>query len=369
MAGNRRRSGFPLLVKLGERSYQVHVEAGALGRAGELVMATACRRGFVITDPRVNGMHGAALRAGLGRFEAEPILVPAGERQKSLRRAGLLWDELLSRGADRGSVIIAFGGGVIGDLAGFVAATYMRGLPYVQLPTTLLAQVDSSLGGKVAINHPRAKNLIGAFHQPRVVVADVSVLRTLRPRDYREGLAEVVKTAAIADRTLFGWLERNRAEVLERDPEALTHLVRRSCEIKARVVEADERESGPRALLNFGHTVGHALESLTGYRALRHGEAVSIGMAGAARVSRLLGVLPEEDEKRLTALLAGFGLPTKIAGLGAPAVFDTFRLDKKAVGGVPRLVLLTAIGQAEWGRQVPPRMLRAALRGIGATAC
>jgi 3-dehydroquinate synthase len=369
MAGNSRRSGSPLLVRLGERSYQIHVGAGALGRAGDLIRATAGRRGFVITDPRVNGLHGAALRAGLGRFEAETILVPPGERQKSLRRAGLLWDQLLRRGADRASVVIAFGGGVIGDLAGFVAATYMRGLPYVQLPTTLLAQVDSSVGGKVAINHPRAKNLIGAFHQPRVVVADVSVLSTLRPRDYREGLAEVAKAAAIADRALFGWLERNRADVLGRDPEALTHLVRRCCEIKARVVEADERESGPRALLNFGHTVGHALESLTGYGALRHGEAVSIGMAGAARVSRLLGLLSEEDEKQLTALLAGFGLPTKIAGLGAPAVLDRLRLDKKAIGGVPRLVLLTAIGQAEWGRQVPPRILQAALRGIGATAC
>jgi 3-dehydroquinate synthase len=340
---------------------------GLLGRSGDLIASAVGAQGFVITHPRIDRLHGDALRGGLGRFEAEAILVPAGERQKSLRRSGLLWDELLRRGADRSSVIVAFGGGVIGDLAGFVAASYMRGLPYVQIPTTLLAQVDSSVGGKVAINHPRAKNLIGAFHQPRLVIADVAVLSTLRPRDYREGLAEVVKTAAIADEGFFGWLERNRGAVLGRDPEALVSVVRRCCEIKAGVVKADERESGPRAILNFGHTVGHALESLTGYRALRHGEAVAIGMVGAARISRLLGLASEDEETRLVGLLAGFGLPTRIPGMAISDLLDAFRSDKKAVHGVPRFVLLEKVGSAGWGREVAPEVVRKALCGIGAT--
>ncbi|MFB3882009.1 MAG: 3-dehydroquinate synthase [Armatimonadota bacterium] len=359
--------GSALLVALGARSYEIHVEPGALARAGRVIEAAAGGRGFVITDGRVEVLHGAALRAGLGRFRAETIIVPAGERQKSLRRAGMLWEELLRRGADRESVVVAFGGGVVGDLAGFVAATYMRGLPFVQIPTTLLAQVDSSVGGKVAINHPRAKNLIGAFHQPRAVIADVSVLQTLRRRDYREGIAEAVKTAVIADPAFYGWLEANQRAVASRDPSALCHLVSRCCELKARVVESDERESGRRALLNFGHTVGHALESLTGYGRLRHGEAVSVGMVAAARLSRLLGLLSSEDERRLVSLLAEFGLPTTIPGIGASAILEQIKLDKKARAGVPELVVLKAIGKARWGVQVGPRVLRAALRRAGAT--
>lgn len=319
----------------------------------------------MVTHPLVQRLHGETLTRGLGRCRAETILVPAGERQKSLHRAAALWDQLLAKGADRSSVMVAFGGGVIGDLAGFVAATYMRGVPYVQLPTTLLAQVDSSVGGKVAINHPRAKNLIGAFYQPRLVIADVAVLSTLRPRDYREGLAEVVKTAAIADARLFEWLEQNRAAVLAREAEALTFVVRRCCEIKAGVVEADERESGPRAVLNFGHTVAHAIESLMGYGALRHGEAVAIGMAAAARISRLLDLLPGDDEGRLIGLLAAFGLPTRLPDIPVAGILDAVRADKKAVGGVPRFVLLRGIGRAEWGREAPPMVVKDALAEVG----
>ncbi len=356
----------PLVVRLGERSYEIHIGPGLLSRAGELISSAAGGKGFVVTHPRIQRLHGETLRRGLGRCKTETILVPAGERQKSLRRATVLWDELLKRGADRGSVVIAFGGGVIGDLAGFVAATYMRGVPYVQFPTTLLAQVDASVGGKVAINHARAKNLIGAFYEPRLVIADVSVLSTLSPRDYREGIAEVVKTAAIADAGLFDWLERTRMEVLARDTTALTDLVRRCCEIKAGVVERDERESGPRAILNFGHTVGHALESLMGYGALRHGEAVSIGMAAAARMSVLLGLMQGEDERRLVELLAAFELPTLIPGIPVGDILSAFSMDKKVVRGVPRFVVLRGIGRAEWGCDVPSRIVRKALSAVGA---
>ncbi|MFB3882595.1 MAG: 3-dehydroquinate synthase [Armatimonadota bacterium] len=354
-------------MKLGERSHPIHIAPGLLGRAGELIARVAGTRGFIITHPTIFRLHGRALAQGLRGFRTETILVPSGERQKSLRRAAMLWDALLNRGADRESIVIAFGGGVIGDLAGFVAATYMRGVPCVQVPTTLLAQIDASVGGKVAINHPRAKNLIGAFSQPRLVICDVSALSTLRRRDYREGLAEVVKTAAIADAAFFEWLERNRAPLLARDEAALTFTVRRCCKIKTSVVEADERESGPRAILNFGHTVGHALESLAGYGALRHGEAVSVGMVAAARLSCLLGALSESDEARLLRLIEAFGLPTRLPGIPTGSVLAALRLDKKAVGGAPRFVLLQGVGRAEWGREAPISVVHRALRSVGGT--
>ena len=357
----------PLRVDLGQHSYEIHVAPDALRHAGRLIASAVGGSGFIITHPRIERLHGKTLRRGLGHLHAETILVPAGERQKSLRRAGLLWDELLRRKADRESVVIAFGGGVIGDLAGFIAATYMRGLPFVQVPTTLLAQVDASVGGKVAINRPAAKNLIGAFYQPRLVIADVSVLSTLSVRDYREGLAEVVKTALIADPAFFEWLEVNRATVLARDAETLAFLVHRCCEIKAAVVQADERESGPRAVLNLGHTIGHALESVTGYRALRHGEAVAIGMAAAARVSGLLGRFSQANERRLLGLLAAFGLPIRVPGIPAAEIAGTLCTDKKAVGGVPRFVLLRDIGQIEWGQEVAPEVVQKALIELGAS--
>ena len=355
-----------LVVDLGDRSYEIHIGAGMLARAGDFVSAVGGSRGFVMTHPVIARLHGETLARGLEALQVETILVPAGERQKSLRRASALWDELLRRGADRSSVVIAFGGGVIGDLAGFVAATYMRGVPYVQIPTTLLAQVDSSVGGKVAINHPAGKNLIGAFHQPRLVVADVSVLSTLRARDYREGLAEAVKTAVIADADLFDWLERNAVALSRRNVSPVSHLVRRCCEIKAEVIRADERDSGPRAILNFGHTVGHALESITGYRRLRHGEAAAMGMVAAARIARLLGLLPGECEERLARLLSSFRLPTGIPGTPAGAILDAMRFDKKSVGGVPRFVLPRAIGEMELGFAVPEALLRRALKEVGA---
>ena len=359
----------PLRVELGERSYDIHVGFGVLQRAGELIVgATGENRGFIVTHPIVDRLHGGSLRRSLGTFLCETILVPPGERQKSLRRAAALWDEMLARGADRRSVVLAFGGGVIGDLAGFAAATYMRGVPYVQIPTTLLAQVDASIGGKVAINHTKAKNLIGAFYQPRLVLADVAVLKTLRARDYRAGLAEVVKHAVIADAGLFEWLEENERATTRREPGALSHLVRRCCEIKADVVGRDERESGLRAILNFGHTIGHALEALTAYRSLRHGEAVSVGMVAAARAAQLLGMFSREEGGRIERLLAKLRLPTRIPATPVSDILAAIRSDKKAVAGAPRFVLPRGIGRVEVVSGVNEAALVRALTDLGASS-
>ena len=354
-------------VDLADRSYDIHFGPGLLARALPLV-ADVVRpsRAFVITHPALQRLHGAAL-LGPAAFPLDVLLVPPGERQKSLRRASRLYDQLLAGNADRRSVVIAFGGGVIGDLAGFVAATFMRGLPYVQVPTTLLAQVDSSVGGKVAVDHPGAKNLIGAFHQPRLVVADSGVLRTLPARDYRAGLAEVVKHAVIADSDLFLWLQRTVAPLSRRDPAAVAHVVRRSCEIKAHVVRRDERETGLRAVLNLGHTVGHALEAVTGYRALRHGEAVSIGLVAASRLARDRGLLPPGPAEELERLLAAFRLPTRVPQCPLPALLAAMRADKKAAAGVPRFVLPRAIGRVDIGVEVPEHAVANVLLALGAT--
>jgi len=341
--------------------------AGLLARAGELIArTTAPSRVFIITNPAVDRLHGDSLRRGLSTVSADIILVPPGERQKSLRRAALLYDRLLQSGADRCSAIVAFGGGVIGDLAGFVAATYMRGVPYVQAPTTLLAQVDAAVGGKVAVDHPHAKNLIGAFYQPRVVIADTGVLRTLPAREYRSGLAEVIKHAVIADAELFEWLQLNANAVAAREPAAVMHIVRRSCEIKADVVRRDERESGVRAVLNFGHTVGHALEALGGYRAFRHGEAVAIGMVAAARVSAATGRLSSSDADEIERLLEVYRLPTRISGFSVGQIVTAMRADKKAAFGAPRFVLPLAVGKVEYGAEAPEDAVVRALTDLGA---
>ncbi len=303
----------------------------------------------------------------MGSSPCQTLHVPSGERQKSVRRAAALWGALLAAGADRGAVLIAFGGGVIGDLAGFVAATYMRGVPFVQVPTTLLAQVDSSVGGKVAVNIPGAKNLVGAFYQPRLVLADPTLLKTLRARDYRAGLGEVVKHGAIADADLFSWLEANTRPLARRHPPAISHVVRRSCAIKADVVRADERESGLRAILNFGHTVGHALETTAGYGVLRHGEAVAIGMVAAARIAGLLGTCPPHVADRLVALLDALRLPTRIAHMPLSRILSAMRSDKKTLRGIPRFVLPREIGVVQPGCEVPAHIVETALLQLGAS--
>jgi len=349
-------------VDLEPRPYDIHVGAGLLARTADLVAPLHPSRVLVLTHPAIARLHGPALLAPFGANSPEVIEIPSGERRKSLRWAARLYDELLARRADRASVLLTFGGGVVGDLGGFVAATYMRGLRFVQVPTTLLAQVDASVGGKVAVDHPHAKNLIGAFYQPSLVVADTSTLHTLPAREYRCGLAEVVKHGVIADAVFFAWLEDSTPAVAARDPDALLHLVRRNCEIKAAVVAADEREAGLRAILNFGHTAGHALETLTGYRALRHGEAVAMGMVAAARLSETLGLCPPEVGNRIARLLTAFRLPTTLPALDTDELIATMRSDKKAVAGTIRFVLPRDIGTVEIVDQVPEAALREALQ-------
>lgn len=355
-----------LAVDLGERSYEVVIGAGLLGELGP-----RCRRlglgpkALVITNETVGPLYGETVVQSLREagFEVHYTAIPDGEAYKSLETAAALYGACIDARLDRRSWLVALGGGVVGDIAGFVAATYMRGIDFVQVPTTLLAQVDSSVGGKTGVNHPRGKNLIGAFHQPRLVVADVATLATLGAREYRAGLAEVVKAGLIRDAAFFAFLEENRRALLDREPAAVSEAVRRSVAIKAAVVQADEREAGERAILNFGHTVGHALEAATGYGRWLHGEAVAIGMAVEARLSVSLGLLEEEALARIEALLEGLGLPASPEPVPYSAVRRAMDLDKKAVGGTLRFALLDGIGSARLVAGVSEDALAAAYAG------
>ncbi len=354
-------------VHLGPRSYTVHVGAGALDAAGpECARLRLSRRAAVVTQAPVRA-YAVRVADGLRRVGFDPLLleVPDGEPAKSLREAERLWDAFVAHGLDRASPVVAVGGGVVGDLAGFAAAAYMRGLPVVQVPTTLLAQVDAAVGGKVAVNHVRGKNLIGAFHQPRLVLADPDPLRTLPEREYRAGLAEVVKTGAALNAALFERLEGSLAGLLARDPRLLESVVATCCAEKATIVEQDEREeTGLRMVLNYGHTVAHALEALTGYRRWLHGEAVAIGMAAAARLAVRLGAIDAPTAGRQDALLGALGLPTRFAEPDPRAVADALRHDKKARDGRVPFVLLKALGRAEVCFDVPPDAVLDVLREI-----
>jgi 3-dehydroquinate synthase len=353
-------------VELGERAYDIAIGRELLDEVGP-----GARRlirphmAAVITHPALARLYGEQVRASLDKagIRAAILAVPPGERSKSFAQAQRLHALLLESGADRASAIIALGGGVIGDLAGFVAATYMRGIPFIQVPTTLLAQVDASVGGKVAVNHPRAKNLVGCFYQPCAVIADLETLRTLPRRQLRSGMAEVVKHAVIRDAALFEYLERFREQVLALEPVALQHVVRRNCEIKAQVVAADERETGLREILNFGHTVGHALESALGYRML-HGEALSVGMVAAARLSAAMGVLPKAQAARIEALLGAIGLPVRARRTAVDAVARHMAADKKARAGMLRFVLLKEIGEATASMAVKPALARHVFQSV-----
>jgi len=337
-------------VELGERSYDILIGSGLLARAAEFFKPLKLgNRGVIITDSNVGPLYGAVLQQALrtGGIETEIVDVPAGESSKSLRQADRLLEHLLSLGLDRRSFVVALGGGVVGDLAGFVAATYLRGIAFVQVPTTLLALVDSSVGGKVGVNLPQGKNLVGSFYQPRLVLADIDTLKSLPERELRAGFAEVIKTGAIRDAKFFAWLEREHQQVLRREPDAVAHAVRRCCEIKADVVSKDERESGLRAILNFGHTVGHAMEALVEYEGLLHGEAISMGMCFASKLSVKRGGLNETELKRLCALLEASGLPTRPTDkFDMNRLLEAMRLDKKAREGKLRFVLLKRLGEA-----------------------
>jgi 3-dehydroquinate synthase len=337
-------------VHLGPRTYPVLVGAGLLGEVGrECARLGLGRTVAVVTQPGASE-HARVVVGALREAGFAPALVEVaeGEAAKALDHAASLWDAFLGAGLDRGSAVVAVGGGVVGDLAGFAAATYMRGIAVVQVPTTLLAQVDASVGGKVAINHPRAKNLIGAFHQPRLVIVDPRTLGTLPEREYRSGLAEVIKTGAALNAELFAALEAEVAAVRRRDPELLERVVATCCAEKATIVEQDEREeSGLRMVLNYGHTVGHALEALGGYQAWRHGEAVAVGMAVAARLAHRLGLIERSTAERQIALLEAVELPTRFAEPAPGAVWDALARDKKARDGRVPFVLLKALGRAE----------------------
>jgi 3-dehydroquinate synthase len=351
-------------VGLGERSYQILVRRGALEELGQAASRAAPgKRAAIVSNPGILQLYGAAVRASLAAagIEGIDIAVPAGEKQKSLRRLAMLLGQMLAAGLDRTSAVIALGGGVIGDLAGFAAATYMRGIPYIQAPTTLLAQVDSSIGGKVAVDLPQGKNLAGAFYQPAGVVADLDTLASLSPREFRHGLAEVVKGAVIADARFFEYLEARRRPLLRRDPAVLLHVVRRSCEIKAQVVSQDEKEHGLRAILNYGHTFAHALETWGGYRRYPHGDAVAIGMVAAAKLSQGRGWLSRDDADRIRTLLAAMGLPLA-ADAPVNELIAIMGADKKARGGRLRFVLPRGIGAAEVADDVEPEEIAAALQ-------
>ena len=337
-------------VKLGERSYDIQIGRGLIKQAATFFHAAKLgNRGVVITDSTVAPLYAGKLTKALraGGITVTVITIPAGELSKSLRQANRLLEKMPGLGLDRHSFVVGLGGGVAGDLAGFVAGTYLRGLAFVQIPTTLLAQVDSSVGGKTGVNLPQGKNLVGVFHQPRLVLADTALLATLPERELRAGFAEVIKTGAIYDTKFFSWLEKNYRRVLRREPAALAMTVRRCCEIKAAVVGTDEREGGHRAILNFGHTIGHAMEALADYAGLLHGEAIAIGMNCAARLSVRHAGLTTAAAARIVNLCQASGLPVRIgATYGLKALQSAMRLDKKAIGGRLRFVLLQRLGQA-----------------------
>jgi 3-dehydroquinate synthase len=350
-----------LTVALAERSYPIHVGAGLLGRSGELLSLLPSPRVVVVTNPTVARHHLETLRSALSAkaIRHDVITVADGEGYKDWQTLYEVHTHLLELGAERSTTLIALGGGVIGDLAGLAAATYQRGIPLVQVPTTLLAQVDSSVGGKTAVNHPLGKNMIGAFYQPRVVISDTATLDTLPEREYVAGIAEVIKCGAVRDLALFEWLEANMERLVAREPDAVTHAVIESCRIKAEIVASDERESGERALLNFGHTFGHAIEAATGYGSWLHGEAVAAGMVLAARLSARMSGLSASGCDRLRSLLERAGLPTQAPPLDAEHYLEPMARDKKVQGGALRFVLLAAVGRAVIRGDVPLSEVRA----------
>jgi 3-dehydroquinate synthase len=351
-------------VKTQSRSYAITLGYGVMDALGRLLddLRLPTRR-FVVSSPPVWKLHGERFAQAMPT--AELILVPDGERSKQLRTVSRVYDALIRASADRASTLITLGGGVIGDLAGYAASTYLRGIPLVQVPTTLLAQVDASIGGKVGVNHELGKNLIGSFYQPHAVVVDPSVLSTLPRREFRAGLYEVVKYGMTSSASLFERVRRDRDAIFAQDPGALTAIIAESCRIKADVVSADERESGLRRILNFGHTAGHALESATNYRRYRHGEAVGYGMLVAAQLAAARGVLPQSDQTALAALVGSLGPLPPIADVASSEMLDSMTHDKKVVAGVLHVVLPTSIGAIAIVNDVTEQEMRAALQAVG----
>jgi len=352
-----------LRVELGSRSYPIRIGAGLLGDAARWRDTLGGRHVLVISNEVVAPLYLQRVTAGLGDRTFSTLILADGEAHKTLDSAAQVFAALAQLKASRDATIIALGGGVVGDLAGFAAACWMRGIACVQMPTTLLAMVDSSVGGKTAVDLPQGKNLVGAFHQPRAVIADTDALATLPERELRAGCAEVVKYGALGDAAFFGWLEAHADALLARDAQTLATAIAHCCEQKAGIVARDENEHGERALLNFGHSFGHALETAAGYGTLLHGEAVAIGMCLAARLSARLGRASAADAERLTNLLQRFHLPTELPpGSDAQRLLELMRLDKKNVSGRLRLILWRGVGQAEIVTDIPEASIRAALK-------
>lgn len=352
-----------LRVELGDRSYPIHIGERMLTRADLILPHLAQPRVAIVTNPLVGELYLQPLTVALTQTGVDvlPIVVVDGESSKTSETLNQILDALLEHRCERKTTLIALGGGVIGDLTGFAAAVYLRGVPYIQAPTTLLAQVDSSVGGKTGINHPLGKNMIGAFYQPKLVLADTSSLHTLPDRELAAGLAEVVKYGLILDPGFFVWLEENMSSLVRRDPNAMVYAVRRSCEIKAQVVSQDERETGARALLNLGHTFGHAIEAGLSFGTWLHGEAVAAGTVLAARLSSRMGMLGDAELQRVIALLERAGLPVQAPRLGVDRYLELMGLDKKVEGGKLRLVLLRRIGSAYLAADFDHGLLREVL--------
>ena len=352
-----------LTVGLAERSYPIHIGSNLLDRAELLLPHLPHKRVAVVTNATVAPLYLEPLRRLLQSHGVEviPIILPDGEAYKNADTLGQIYSALLTHRCERNTPLIALGGGVIGDMTGYAAATYLRGVPFIQIPTTLLAQVDSSVGGKTGINHPLGKNMIGAFYQPQVVLADITTLNTLPDKELRAGIAEVIKYGLIRDLPFFEWLEHHMEKLLARDVEALQYAITRSCQNKAEVVAADERESGERALLNLGHTFGHAIETGMGYGAWLHGEAVAAGTIMAADLSCRLGWINKHDMTRIQKLFECVGLPVTAPALGEEKYLQLMGLDKKVVGGKLRFVLLKAIGHAVISADIAPDLLQQTL--------
>ncbi len=347
-------------VALGERSYPIHIGAGLLGEARLYAPHVKDRRVAVVTNPVVAPLYLGRVQEALAQAGAQtvPVMIEDGEQAKGWATLDRVFDALLAARLGRDALLVALGGGVVGDLTGFAAAIYQRGVPFIQVPTTLLAQVDSSVGGKTAINHLRGKNMVGAFHQPVAVIADVATLETLPDRELRAGLAEVIKHGLILDLGFLEWLEKQIGKLLARDPAALEHAVQRSCELKAQVVAADERESGRRAVLNFGHSFGHAIEAGVGYGEWLHGEAVATGMVMAAELSVRAGTLRRADAERAKALIARAGLPVRGPKLAVERYLELMQVDKKVAGGQLRFILLDGLGGATQRGDLDPKLVR-----------
>ncbi len=350
-----------LQVDLGPASYPIAIGSGLLTDRNLLDSQIPGRDLLIVTNTTVARLYLAKLTASFSQRRMAECILPDGEQHKTLQTAGWVLDALVANKMNRDATVLALGGGVVGDIAGFAASCYQRGIGYVQMPTTLLAQVDSSVGGKTGVNHSGGKNLIGAFYQPRAVIADTDALATLPDRELKSGLAEVIKHGVVWDPMLFNWLERKIPQLLARDTEALTYAISRSCEIKATVVARDEREHDLRAILNFGHTFGHAIEAATSYEKYLHGEAVAVGMLTAVDLSVRMGLVDPAVKERLRAILAQAGLPTEAPRIGAARAYELMQMDKKVLGGAVRLVLLEKLGRAIVTDQYPKAALDATL--------